>query len=73
MFVISRESRVIVAGDTSDAALAEQADYLVRPRRITGEITEVIDRVKVGAVIDVGDASLQPPCPDKHRGIPPTL
>ena len=60
VLVVSRDGRVVVAGDASDASLAEQGDYLVRPRRITGEIAEVIDRVKVGAAIDVGEDSPRP-------------
>ena len=59
VLVIGCDSRVVIAGNARNPTLPQQSHYFVRPRRVTSEIAEVIDRIEAPALIDVGENSLQ--------------
>ena len=45
VLVIGRDRRVVVAGDAGNPPLGESSHDLVRPRRVSDEIAEMIRRV----------------------------
>src|SRR6478735_4966044 len=59
MLVIGRDGRIVVACDPRDLPLTKKGDDFIRPRRVPGEITEVVGRIDVPAASDVGEDRLQ--------------
>src|SRR6266550_1844419 len=59
VLVIGRDSRVVIAGNARNPTLVQQSYYFVGPRRVAGEIAEVIDRIKARTLINVGENSAQ--------------
>src|SRR5882672_6330342 len=59
VLVIARDGRIVIARNTGNRSLAESIHHLVRPGGVTGEITEMVDRVHVRPLVNVGEDGLQ--------------
>src|SRR4051812_2796696 len=57
MFVVRGNRRIVIARDTSDAAISEERHGLVRPGSVTREIAEVIDRVYLPGIDVIQDSA----------------
>jgi len=54
MPVVGGDSGIVIPGDADDATFPECGDYLVWPRRVAGEVAEVVGGADV-APVDVGE------------------
>src|SRR5258706_7710678 len=59
VLVIGRDGRIVIARNAGNRPLAEQIHHLVRPGGVAGEITEMVDRVHVRPLANVGEGGLQ--------------
>jgi len=62
MLVVGGDRGVVVAGDPDDAPVAQQAHDFIGPRRVARKIAKVVDRLDVGASIDLGEH-----CPQRRQ------
>src|SRR5687768_2302605 len=59
VLVASRDSRVVISRNSGDFVLAQKLHDFIGPRRVAGEIAEVVYRIDVRSLVDVGENSPQ--------------
>src|SRR5678815_3769312 len=59
VLVVGAGRRVVVAGDSRDAALANERHGFVRPRRVAHQVSKMVGRVDIRSAADIGQNSLE--------------